>query len=151
MYALLDLLNNNKMFWGVTMLLLNLGSRFVVADLGKFHETILTNEYFKKIILFSMFFVATRDILIAFVLTILYIIVIDGLLHEKRKFCIIPKKYIDDIQNKQDINENQYLQAKNVVLAYEMKKTQAQQDTDNTSKQSSFETYMNNIKLLNKI
>lgn len=151
MYALLDLLNNNKMFWGVTMLLLNLGSRFVVADLGKFHETILTNEYFKKIILFSMFFVATRDILIAFVLTILYIIVIDGLLHEKRKFCIIPKKYIDDIQNKQDINENQYLQAKNVVLAYEMKKTQTQQDTDNISKQSSLETYMNNVKLLNRI
>lgn len=148
MYALLDLLNNNRMFWGVTMLLLNLGSRFVVADLGKFHETILTNEYFKKIILFSMFFVATRDILAAFVLTILYIIVIDGLLHEKHKFCIIPKKYIYDIQNKQDINENQYLQAKQLVLAYEIKDKKIQQDIPKTS--SSYETYINNVKLLNK-
>ncbi len=155
MYQLLDLLNNNRIFWGVTMLLLNLGSRFVVADLGKFHETILANEYFKKIILFSMFFVATRDILAAFVLTILYIIIIDGLLHEKRKYCIIPKKYIDTIKNKQDITENQYLQAKQIVLGYEMKDKQIKQEQDiqmhKSPVKTSLETYMNNVKLLNKI
>ena len=93
MYEFITLLNNNKVVWGVTMLLLNVGSRYIVADLGKFHESILTNEYVKKIILFSMFFVATRDIITAFLLTILYIFVIDGLLHEKRKFCIVPNKY----------------------------------------------------------
>ena len=156
------------MFWGITMLLLNLGSRFIVADLGKFHETILANEYFKKLILFSMFFVATRDILAAFVLTILYIIVIDGLLHEKRKFCIIPKKYMENIQkqdqNKLEINETQYLQAKQVVLAYETDKKNTQEinqeiNQENTQGQitqgqiipikTSYEKYIDNVKLLN--
>lgn len=155
MIEFLDILNNNRMFWGITMLLLNLGSRFVVADLGKIHETILANEYFKKLILFSMFFVATRDILAAFVLTILYIIVIDGLLHEKRKFCIIPKKYIDNIhkqdQNKQDINEAQYLQAKQIVLAYENNKKITQEITQEQYNpiKTSYEKYVNNVKLLN--
>jgi hypothetical protein len=46
MYELIDFLNNNKIVWGVTMLLLNFGSRFIIADLGKFHESLLTNEFF---------------------------------------------------------------------------------------------------------
>ncbi len=102
-----------------------------------------------------MFFVATRDILAAFVLTILYIIIIDGLLHEKRKYCIIPKKYIDTIKNKQDITENQYLQAKQIVLGYEIKDKQIKQEQDIQMHRSlgktSLETYMNNVKLLNRI
>lgn len=119
MYAFIELLNNNKILWGATMLLLNFGSRFVVADLGKFHESILANQFVKKIIVFSMFFVATRDIITAILLTLVYIFIIDGLLHEKRKFCIVPKKF-KDITN---IDETQYLQAKQKVIAYEIKKS----------------------------
>lgn len=118
MYAFIELLNNNKILWGATMLLLNFGSRFVVADLGKFHESILANQFVKKIIVFSMFFVATRDIITAILLTLVYIFIIDGLLHEKRKFCIVPKKFKDITI----IDETQYLQAKQKVIAYELKK-----------------------------
>ncbi len=98
-----------------------------------------------------MFFVATRDILAAFVLTILYIIIIDGLLHEKRKFCIIPKKYLENI-TKKDVTQqemNQYLQAKQIVMAFELNKSkQVSQESIN---KSSYETYVDNLKLLNNI
>lgn len=149
MLEFLDILNNNRIMWGVTMVMLNIGSRFVVADLGKFHETILANEYVKRLILFCMFFVATRDVLVAFILTILYIIIVDGMLHEKRKFCIIPKKYIDEINKKstERINESQYLEAKKVVLAYELDK---QDNTRNTSEDVTYSKYMTNVMLLNK-
>lgn len=120
---LITVLNNNRVVWGVTMLLLNMGSRFVAADLGKFHESVLSNEYVKKIIVFSMFFVATRDILTSFLLTVLYVLVIDGLLHEKRKFCILP----DSFKNQAGpiINETDYLRAKQTVLAYESETRQS--------------------------
>ena len=149
MFEYLDLLNNNRILWGVTMIMLNIGSRFVIADLGKFHESLLTNEYVKKLILFCMFFVATRDILVAFVLTILYIIVVDGMLHEKRKFCIIPKRYIDELTKKsaEQVNEHQYLEAKKVVMAYELASRDEEAvggDTSNYSK------YITNVALLNK-
>lgn len=140
MYALIELLNNNKILWGVTMLMLNFGSRFVVADLGKFHEYILTNNIVKKLIVFSMFFVATRDIITAFLLTLIYIFVIDGLLHEKRKFCIVPKKFKD---SNIVVSEEQYLQAKQKVIDYEMKKNK-------TIIVDEYDKYNSKIIILNK-
>jgi hypothetical protein len=109
---LLVLLNNNKIMWGITMLLLNIGGKYIIADLGKFHEQILGNEYVKKVILFSLFFVATRDILIAFLLTILYTLIVNGILNEKQKFSIVPNKY------KEEFNPN-----KNVRIYMENIKT----------------------------
>jgi hypothetical protein len=91
---LIAVANNNKIVWGLTMLLMNFGSRYIVGDLGKAHDAILSNQIVKKLIVFSLFFVATRDVLTAFLLTIVYIVVIDGILHEKSKFCIVPRKVI---------------------------------------------------------
>ncbi len=95
MLEYIALANNNKLLWGLSMLLLNIGSRFVVADLGVAHEKILSSQIVKKIIVFSLFFVATRDVIISFVLTLIYIIIIDGILHERSKFCIVPEKVIN--------------------------------------------------------
>lgn len=104
-------LNGNKFFWGVTMLLLNFGSRYVIGDLGKIHEQFLANEIVKKIITFSLFFVATRDIIIAFVLTILYVLIVDGVLHEKRNFSLV--------RLKENVDAEEYKKAKEVIRAYE--------------------------------
>jgi hypothetical protein len=91
LFEYIDFLNGNKFVWGLSMLLLNFGAKYVVGDLGKIHEAILANEITKKIIIFCLFFVATRDIITAFILSVIYVFVIDGLLHENRKFCIVPK------------------------------------------------------------
>lgn len=82
-------LNNSKIMWGITMILLNMGSRFIIADLGKAHEKLLQHEFFKKLILFSMFFVATRDVVTAFILTVVYIIIVDGIFHEKSTYAVV--------------------------------------------------------------
>jgi hypothetical protein len=66
-----------------------MGAKYVMADLGKVHEKLLANEIAKKIIVFSMFFVATRDIVTAFVLMVFYVLIVDGLLHESRLFSIV--------------------------------------------------------------
>jgi uncharacterized membrane protein (DUF485 family) len=124
----INYLNGNKFFWGVTMLLLNFGSRYVIGDLGKLHEQILGNEIVKKIITFSLFFVATRDVTIAFVLTILYVIIVDGLLHEKRKFCIVPNAWKGALSAPTGVvvaeakaaTTEDYLRAKEIINTYEM-------------------------------
>lgn len=113
-----NLLNGNKFFWGITMLFLNFGSRFIIGDLGKVHEQFLGNEIVKKVITFSLFFVATRDVIIAFILTILYVLLIDGILHEQRQFCILPEKYKNSI----NINDQEYKKALEIVQQYEKKK-----------------------------
>lgn len=118
-------LNNNKIMWGVTMLLLNIGGKYIVADLGKFQEKMLANEYFKKVILFSLFFVATRDILIAFLLTVLYTLVVNGILNEKQKFSIVPNKYKEEYLNSQKLqayNANIKMLNKNKYETFTRKK-----------------------------
>jgi hypothetical protein len=101
-------------------------------------------NFFKKIILFSMFFVATRDIITAFLLTLLYIFVIDGLLHEKRKFCIVPNKYKN---MNQGIDEKQYLDAKEKIIAYEQQ--HKKNDNLNTSS-TDYDKYVAKLNILNK-
>lgn len=168
MLELITLLNNNKLIWGVTMLLLNVGSRFVVGDLGKFHELVLSNEYVKKIIVFSMFFVATRDIVASFLLTVLYIVIIDGLLHEKRKFCILPSTLKHSANKDQDkdtqITDTQYIQAKQIVLTFENKMKGSEGGVETPQVESTlqtvqtvqtvpsaghYETYFKNLQTLN--
>lgn len=110
----MDIFANQKIAAGLAMLTLNIGARYIQADLGKFHDLILSNEYIKKIIVFSLFFVATRDTSIAFLLTIFYIIVVDGILHEKRKFSLIPARFA-----KAPVNVSEYNRAKEIVKQYE--------------------------------
>lgn len=70
MDAVFMFINHNKIMWGVSMLLLQFGARFVLGDLGKAHEVLLSHEITKKLIIMAMFFVATRDVVVSFVLTL---------------------------------------------------------------------------------
>jgi hypothetical protein len=126
----LMILNQNKIMWGVSMLLLNIGSRYVIADLGKSHEYILTSQIVKKLVVMSMFFVATRDLLTSFLLTVAYILIVDGVLHEKKHFCLLPKSILDKVNNT-NISNDDYLRAKNIINIYEKqnKETETQDDS----------------------
>lgn len=132
MLELLAALNNSKVVWGVTMLFLNMGAKYVMADLGKVHERVLANEIAKKIIVFSMFFVATRDIITAFVLMVFYVLIVDGVMHESRNFTMV-----NTPSQTPEVTYDDYLKAKNLVATYETKKEHVPDDT--------YELYINQL------
>ena len=107
----LDPLNQNKMFIGVSMLLLNLGSRFLIEELSETQEELFNNKVFSRIILFCVIFIATKDIKTSFLLTGAFIIFVQGLFNENSKYCILRKS---TFQNK-NITKEQYNKAKLVV------------------------------------
>lgn len=151
MDSFVAIVNNNKVLWGVSMLLLNFGSRYVIADLGKSHELILSNEISKKIIVFAMFFVATRDILTSFLLTLSYILIIDGILHEKRKFCILPTKMVNDAKQSASrlISPEEYSKAKHIIATYESSnKATIQAEQDDLSKKQMYLNYLTNVAIV---
>ena len=74
-----DILNENKYFIGLTMILVNIGSRYIIDDLNNEHRNLIRNEYIRKVFVFCVFFMATRDILISLALTVMFIIVIKEL------------------------------------------------------------------------
>lgn len=152
----LMILNQNKVIWGVSMLLLNIGSRYVVADLGKSHEYILSNQIVKKLVVMSMFFVATRDILTSFLLTVSYILIVDGILHEKRAYCLLPKKVVNDVNAGRSISPDDYNRARSIVASYEHQKKSgeshdgANNDSANHTieKKKEYISYLTNIAIL---
>jgi len=89
----MDVLASNKIFVGFAILVMNIGSRFVIMDVGKAHEKLLNHELVKKLVVFCMFFVATRDIMTAAILTFAFIILLEGLLNENSRFSVLPAMF----------------------------------------------------------
>jgi hypothetical protein len=109
------MLNNSKLLGGVMMLIVQCGAKYVVGDLGTFHEFILSHDYFKIIIVFAMFFTATRDIILSIGLTIGFVVFIDILLNEKRRYCLVPNKF----KQGPILTVQQYTDMKNKIAKYE--------------------------------
>jgi hypothetical protein len=81
----------------------------------------LQNEFFntklvRRLLLFSIFFVATRDIWVSFFLTGGFVVFAFELLNEKSDYCILPKKFIDI--KKYDTNNDNKLSPEEIKHAY---------------------------------
>ena len=92
-------LSNNPLFNGSIMLLTNIGGKYLALDLPQ-NLDVLFEQYalLRYLILFSIFFMATRDIKISILLTLFYFILIKFLINENSRFCILKKK--ENVMNK---------------------------------------------------
>ena len=108
-------LNENKIFIGISMLLLNLGSRFLIEELSESQEDLFNNKVFRRIILFCVIFIATKDIQTSFLLTAAFIVFVQGLFNENSKYCIMRKS---NFANK-GVSKEEYTKAKKLVDRYE--------------------------------
>ena len=113
----LNVLNQNTYMAAFSMLCMNLGSRYIALDISKAQEQILKHQVFRRITLFCIFYVATRHILISFMLTFVFILINSCILHEESMFCILPPSARKVDASK--ISAEEYAAAKKVVDAYE--------------------------------
>lgn len=86
-------LNNSKLFAGIIMILLNIGSKFVIVNFSKSTEEYLKFSITKQILVFAMSWMGTRDIYAALVLTATFVILSDHLFNEESPLCIVPHSY----------------------------------------------------------
>ena len=89
--ASLAAFNTNPYFIGITMLLLNLGGRFLAMEVTKEQEKFFQNTWVRAVLIFVVIFVATRNVLIAFWLGLAVIIVMRFLLNENSDFYMFKK------------------------------------------------------------
>lgn len=54
-------MNGNKYLAGIALLMLNLGSKYLIIDISKSTEQLLKLTIIRRFTLFSIFFIATRD------------------------------------------------------------------------------------------
>ena len=86
-------MNNSKFFAGVIMILLNIGSKFIVIQFSKSTEEYLKYTVSKQILVFAMAWMGTRDIYTALGLTAVFTILSDYLFNEESSLCIVPQNY----------------------------------------------------------
>ena len=81
-------INTNPYFIGIMMLLLNLGGRFLSLEISKGQEKFLSQPFVRRFFLFAVIFVATRNIIIAFGLSIIIILFLGYLFNENSELCL---------------------------------------------------------------
>jgi hypothetical protein len=136
-------LNNSKYFVAIMMLLLNLGSRYISMELSQFHEDFLSNVLVRRLLVFTVVFVATRDIKVALISTAVFIVLVSGLFHEDSKYCVLPSAK----DPKKNVTKEEYHYAQTIVdkfnrqkikQATEQANQQNNQTTDNMSTKTEY-------------
>ena len=73
----LSCINDNKYIIGLTMIMLNIGARFIIDELDDDLRKMISNVFVRRVVIFCSFFMATKDLFTAIVLTIIFVILIN--------------------------------------------------------------------------
>lgn len=84
----LQIFNTNPYFIGIMMLVLNLGGRFISLEVTKKQEQFLQHPWVRRLLIFTVLFVATRNIWVAFWTTLTVVILLGYLFNENSSLCL---------------------------------------------------------------
>lgn len=86
--AFLQLFNNNPYFIGIMMLILNLGGRFISLEVTKQQEQFLQHPWVRRVLIFTVLFIATRNLWVAFWTTLTVVLFLGYLFNENSSLCL---------------------------------------------------------------
>jgi hypothetical protein len=98
----MDALNDNKLFLGIMLIVLNIGSRHLVDEFSSNPEEYNRNLVLRRIAVFAVCFVGTRDIIVSLILTASFIIISTGVSMKNREGMENKVKKVDAVNSKAD-------------------------------------------------
>ena len=110
-------INNSKYFYAITMILLNMGAKYLEMDLVDSHRQFLSSKAIRRIIIFTVSFVATRDVVASLIITASFVILVLNLFNENSEYCVIPKTL-----KKLDSNKDGEISHEEIKKAYDILK-----------------------------
>jgi hypothetical protein len=81
-------INTNPYFIGLMMLLLNLGGRFLGMEISKEQEKLFQNPWVRRALVFTVLFVATRNVFVAAIMTLFVLLFMSFLFNENSDLCL---------------------------------------------------------------
>lgn len=79
------MLNNNKLFLGIMLIIINIGSRHLVDELSINPDEYNRNLVLRRIAIFAVCFVGTHDLVVSILLTAGFIIIAQGVSSRSRE------------------------------------------------------------------
>jgi hypothetical protein len=125
-------LNNSKFFAGLMILIVNIGSRYVTLKFSKSQEEYIKSKVARELLIFSIVWMATKDLYISVLMTAAFIILADYLFNENSNLCILPEKfkniqYLIDTNNDNIISDDEIKRAEDILKKAKMQKHKTNQ------------------------
>lgn len=77
--------NENKYLLGLMMIMVTIGGRFIIGELDEEQKKNINNKTLRRLFIFGVFFMATRDIVTSLILTIVFVLTISELFNSEEK------------------------------------------------------------------
>lgn len=129
-------INDSKVFAGLMIITLNIVSKYVNIGLSKSMESYLKYTFSRQLLVFSIAWMGTRDIYIAFFITFIFTLCAEYLFNEDSVFCVLSEDFRDyhktlidnDVANSDKVTDDDVQKAKDIL---EKAKTQNKLRDDN--------------------
>jgi hypothetical protein len=105
--------NENKYFYATMMILLNMGAKYIELDLDDSHRKFLSSKILRRLIIFTVSFVATKDVIASLIITASFVIIVLNLFNINSNYCILPESY-----KKLDLNNDGKISPEEIEKAY---------------------------------
>ena len=105
---------NSTILIGICILIMNIGGVYIRKELPDYMDEILNTPIIRRIIVFTVVLLYTKDIETSIIITVIFIIFIKFLLNKDSKFCILSKKHTI----KKNISHEDYLKANKTIKNY---------------------------------
>ena len=108
-------INTSPLMAGVSMLVLNIGSRYIDIGFTPTQEALMSGVMAREILIFAMAFVATKEIVLSILITAAFSTLSKHAFNETSPYCVCPrymasvKAYIDS--NKDGVITNKEIDA----------------------------------------
>ena len=130
-------LNSSKFFTGLVMITLNISSKYITLELSETQEDYIKYTLGRQILVFAILWMGTRDIIVALILTCVFIIFADYLFNDNSKFCIISSGYSQKVKNNKT-NETKKITKKEVNDAINLLKRARNQKQNKKSETNDY-------------
>lgn len=85
--------SSNMYVSGLVMILLNVGTSYLMQDLMPIAHRIFSVLWVRRLVFFAIFFTATRDLKVSVLLMIVFTLLVDIFLNEDSDYCLIPYEH----------------------------------------------------------
>lgn len=119
LHSSVNSLNSSTFFAGIMMICLNIGSRYIQLNLDESTESYIKYALTKEILVFTISWMATRNIYMSLGLTAIFIVLADFIFNEKSRYCLLPKKFIRS-RRMNELVDNKVLSEKEINDALEV-------------------------------
>ena len=137
-------INESKFVIGLAMILLNIGSKYVDFKFTKTQEQLLRNGIAREILIFTIVFMGTRDIIYAILLTAAFIVLSQYVFNENSKYCLF-SGHMSKLNALIDTDTDGYISPEEEQRALDtLKKAERNRDKNMQHKFSSYLNHINN-------